>query len=174
MPWPFSTERLLVCQRNAHDTVNNYTREALMRSMLSAVVVAFVVGGCRSSADLDKVAGIWQQDFGNLPGNSFEMRLYSASSGVAGTGYGCGEAGPCATSNISGTVDGLVVHLTIVSTQNLPAGGYRNFTDQFDGLLVPDNSLVGKLRPADPSSEVGLVYDVTFRRATQGGLVVPD
>jgi len=143
-----------------------------MRSVLSAVVVAVAVSGCASSLGPDTVAGIWHQDFGKIPGTFFEMTLFTTPSGIGGTGFGCGEAGPCATSNISGTIDGRNVHLTIISTQNLPAGGYQNFTEEFDGFLLPVNGLVGKLRQTGPSAEVGLVYDVAYRR-NPAGVVEP-
>ncbi|HJP86339.1 MAG TPA: hypothetical protein VJ852_10140 [Gemmatimonadaceae bacterium] len=142
-----------------------------MRSVLSAAVVALVVGGCSSASDVNLIAGTWHQDFGNIPGNSFQMTLFSTSSGVAGTGYGCGEAGTCGASNITGTVEGRLVHLTIIATENLPGGGYRNFTEKFDGMLLSGNVLSGKLTSVD---EVGLSYDVTFHRGSEGGAFVLD
>ncbi|HJP58809.1 MAG TPA: hypothetical protein VJ865_02370 [Gemmatimonadaceae bacterium] len=139
-----------------------------MRSVLSAVGVALVVGGCASSTDPNVAAGVWHQEFGNIPGNSFQMTLFPTASGIGGTGFGCGEAGPCTTSNISGTVDGRTVHLTIITMEDVPAGGNAIFTEQFDGFVLPTNMLVGKLRQTGPSAEVGLVYDVTYRRTPKG------
>lgn len=143
-----------------------------MRSVLSAVVVAFVVSGCSETASPNIIAGTWLQDFGKIPGNFFQMNLSATSSGVSGTGYGCGEAGPCATSNISGTIDGRSVHLTIITTQSVPPGvAQPAFTSKFDGFLMPGNVLAGKLRSVD---EVGLVYDVTYHRGTPQGTVQVD
>ena len=138
-----------------------------MRSVWSAAIVA-LVGGCASPNDPSIVAGIWHQDFGNVPGTFFEMTLFTTSSGIGGTGFGCGEAGPCATSTISGTVDGRKVHLTIISTQTSPAGANAIFTEEFDGFLLPVNGLVGKLRQTGPSAEIGLVYDVAYHRNPAG------
>jgi hypothetical protein len=142
-----------------------------MRSVLSAVVVAFVVSGCSETASPNIIAGTWLQDFGKIPGNFFQMTLSATSSGVSGTGYGCGEAGQCAASNISGTIEGRTVHLTIISTQNLPGGGFQNFTEKFDGYVLPGNVLAGKLRSVD---EVGLVYDVTYHRGRPQGTLEVD
>lgn len=139
-----------------------------MRSALLAGF-ALAVGACSSASEPGTVAGDWHQDFSSTPGSYFEMTLYLTSSEISGRGQGCGEAGPCGLSNISGTVDDHGgVHLTIISTQNLQSGGYRNYTHQFDGMIRPGNKMSGKIRQTDPSVVPAVAYDVTYLRGPAG------
>ena len=140
-----------------------------MRPALSAIAVAaaLAVQGCSSDVVAgpvapELVAGTWGEEF-SVPGGSFEMVLAAAGTDVSGNAHGCGEAGPCSTSTITGTSDEGGVHLIFVTTQTLPQPG-TPFTEDFVGKLVDANTLKGTLVTVGTpqSGQVPLV--ITFHR----------
>ena len=137
-----------------------------MRYALSVLLIGLVAGGCSSTLEPGALAGQWHQSFG-FPGASFVMTLRATSSGVEGSGFGCGEAAQCGSYAITGTVDGNGVHLDLVETVQQSQGN-AVFTYHFDGHRFLSNTMRGTLRATGPSAEVGLSYPVTYQR---GGTV---
>jgi hypothetical protein len=134
-----------------------------MRSTL-LVLVGLVAVGCSSPVDPKLVEGTWHQDFSGIPpGNSFQMTLSSNGSGISGTGFGCGEAGPCATSTIVGNVDSRGIHLTITSVTSVPTPSQVS-ESRFDGHPVLNDLLVGSLRVVGPGGQIGSPFEVRYSR----------
>lgn len=139
-----------------------------MRPVLSvlAVAVALTVHGCSSDVagpvPPELVAGTWGETF-SVPGGSFEMILAAAGIDVTGNAHGCGEAGPCSVSTITGTSDESGVHLTFVTTMTLPQPG-EPITENFDGKLVDANTLKGTLATAGTTQSGASPLVVTFHR----------
>ena len=71
------------------------------------------------------------------------MQLTVAGSDVSGIGHGCGEAGTCASSVITGASDETGVHLDITSTSD--AAPQTVTISFFDGTFVNRNTLRGTL-----------------------------
>jgi hypothetical protein len=91
------------------------------------------------------------------------MTLAAAGTDVTGTAHGCGEAGPCSTSTITGTSDESGVHLILVTTQTLPQPG-TPVTEDFDGKLVDANTLKGTLVTVGTTDPGAVPLVVTFHR----------
>jgi hypothetical protein len=134
--------------------------ETRMRSAL-LVLVGLAVSGCSSPLDPALIQGTWQQDQGGIPGGFFEMTLSSNGSNISGTGHGCGEAGPCANSNIVGNTDSKGIHLTITSLSTVPTPGQVSVS-RFDGLVYPGGFMIGKLEFIGSGDEIGLADKVRF------------
>ena len=133
-----------------------------MRSAL-LVLVGLAVGGCSSPLAPTLVNGTWYQDERGIPGNVFQMTLSSNGSDISGTGGGCGEAGPCASSTIVGNLDSKGIHLTITSVTSVPTVGQISVS-QFDGHVYPGDFMIGKLEAIGAGDEIGLSDNVRFSK----------
>ena len=130
-----------------------------MRFAMSVALLCVVLGGCSSDTAPfpTSIDGPWSQDF-SMPGNFFTMQLTSSGSSVSGTGNYCGEAGPCGTVSVAGTVNGSAVHLDLTLTQQQPTAGVTT-VEHFDGAFSGPYTLVGT-----ETSEGGSgALTVTFR-----------
>jgi len=117
-------------------------KEALMRSVWSVLLLAVAVSGCSDTIfPRDSIAGVWTRDF-SLAGNFENMGLSIDGNVVSGTGNFCGEAGPCGSLGIVGTISANQVHLDITRTQLTPTTG-QPVTSHFDGRLTSETVLSG-------------------------------
>ena len=113
-----------------------------MRSVLSVLLLAVALSGCADTIfPRDSIAGVWNRDF-SVPGNFEQMALSIDGSVVSGTGGYCGEAGPCGSLGIVGTISGNQVQLDITLTQTMPTVG-QPVTTHFDGRLLSEIELAG-------------------------------
>ena len=112
-----------------------------MRSVKSVLLLALVVVGCSDAVAPQNVVGRWAQEI-PFPGNSWEMELTLSGSNISGHGDWCGEAGPCGTILVTGTVSESNVHLDFVSTAQTPTVG-SPVTSHFDGRLTSATTLRG-------------------------------
>jgi hypothetical protein len=134
-----------------------------MRSVSSVLGILLCVAGCSSSTIAPQlIAGPWHETF-SIAGSFFQMDLTVTGSSVLGSGYGCGEAGPCATSQITGTTDASGVHLDFVVSQTNPQPSGPLSTFHFDGQLI-GKVMRGTVRSAAPSAPAGPEYTVTYER----------
>ena len=114
-----------------------------MRSVKSVLLLTLIVFGCSDSTSPDPlpgdIVGKWSESQ-TLPGNVWEMDLTLAGATISGSGSWCGEAGPCGVNVISGTSNGIQVHLDITSTPQVPIAGTTTIS-HFDGTThVSENS----------------------------------
>ena len=103
-----------------------------MRSALSVLLLVLVGSGCSGVVDAPLIAGRWVQEFMG-PGSSFEMILTTNGSKISGTGEWFGEACCTGTVSVTGTINGVAVHLDITETSTFHGGGGLS---HFDGTLV--------------------------------------
>lgn len=140
-----------------------------MRQKLSVVVVCallFTVG-CSSDTPFspkpEAINGTWGETF-SIPGSFFQFTLVESNGAITGTGQTCGEAGPCSTVAVTGTIGGSSVHLDFVFTQTVPTPSAES-TASFDGKLVSINRLTGTFREPMVATPGGAEFKVTFQRA---------
>ena len=130
-----------------------------MGSVKSVLLLALVVGGCSSDTfGPESIAGAWAEDF-SVPGSSFAMTLGTSGSTISGDGNWCGEAGPCGITTVTGTINGLLVHLDFVVTPQFPQAGAARI-QHFDGQLTSSHTLRGSISFEPP----GPVGEITFHR----------
>jgi hypothetical protein len=110
---------------------------------MSIGLLCVVLNGC--STDTAPIAGSidgpWSQDF-SVPGSFLTMQLTSSGASVSGSGNYCGEAGPCGTLSVVGTINGSAVHLDLTLTQQMPTTGVTS-VEHFDGAFSGLYTLVG-------------------------------
>ena len=111
-----------------------------MRFVLSVLLLVLVGSGCSGVVDAPLIAGRWDQEFMG-PGSSFEIILTANGSKVSGTGDWYGEACCAGTLSVTGTINGVAVHLDIAQT-GIPVG---DGLSHFDGVLVSPWLLHGTL-----------------------------
>jgi hypothetical protein len=130
-----------------------------MRFVMSMSLLCVVLVGCSSDTAPPPTAidGPWSQDF-SVPGSFLTMQLKSYGTDVAGTGTYCGEAGPCGTLEVAGTIKGNAVHLDLVLTQQQPTFGVTT-GKHFDGAFSGVYTLVG----TETSDSGSGAQTVTFR-----------
>lgn len=133
-----------------------------MRSVLSVLCVAVALVACHSD-DLGprRIDGVWSEAFDN-PGSFLIMNLTLNGSSVSGVGNWCGEAGPCGTLGVTGTLQSTAVHLDLMFTQQIPTPDTMTVS-HFDGELTLAQSLEGTL-----TSKGKPGVHVTFRRPPSG------
>jgi len=114
-----------------------------MRSLMSIALLCVVVGGCSSDTapTAKSIDGPWSQDF-SMTGSFLTMQLTSSGTTVSGNGNWCGEAGPCGTLSVAGTVNGNAVHLDLTLIQQQPTTGVTS-VEHFDGAFMGLYTLVG-------------------------------
>ena len=124
-----------------------------MRSVLSVLLLVLVGSGCSGVVDAPLIAGRWDQEFMG-PGSSFEMILTTNGSKISGTGDWYGEA--CCTGSVSvtGTINGVAVHLDITQT-GIPVGGGLS---HFDGVLASPFLLNGTLVREGSNTSFPITY----------------
>jgi hypothetical protein len=123
-----------------------------MRSVRSVWLVALLAMGCSGAGPFTGPASIdgrWGLSGTSVPGNSFEMDLTSTGSTVSGSGNYAGEAGPFGTLAVAGTVAGLVVHLDLNFSEQLPRPGHTTI-EHFDGQFTSANVLEGSITSDTP------------------------
>ena len=111
-----------------------------MRFVMSMALLCVALGGCRSETGpaTNRIDGPWSEDF-SAPGSFLTMQLTSSGAKVSGTGNWCGEAGPCGTLSVVGTVSGSAVHLDLTLIQQLSVPGVtavEHFDGAFSGLYT--------------------------------------
>jgi hypothetical protein len=127
-----------------------------MRSVLSVLLLAAALNGCSDTLfPRDSIAGLWTRDV-SVPGNSEQLNLSIDGSTVLGTGSFCGEAAPCGSLAVVGTISGNRVHLDITMTPVTPPTG-PIVTTHFDGRLTSETVLSGSFADDTPA---------TFRKVT--------
>jgi hypothetical protein len=128
-----------------------------MRSLRSVWLVAALAMGCSGAEAFlgpASIDGRWGAPAISIPGNSFEMDLTSTGSTVSGSGSYAGEAGPFGTLAVAGTVDGLMVHLDLTFSEQLPRAGHTT-TEHFDGQFTSANVLEGSITSDTPGQTPG-------------------
>ena len=128
-----------------------------MRSLRSVWLVAALAMGCSGAEPFlgpARVDGRWGLSGSSIPGNSFEMDLTSTGSTVSGSGLYSGDAGPFGTLAVAGTVDGLVVHLDLTFSEQLPRAGHTTL-EHFDGQFTSANVLEGSITSDTPGQPPG-------------------
>lgn len=135
-----------------------------MRFVMSIALLCVVMAGCSSDTapSPTSIDGAWSQDF-SVPGSFLTMQLKSYGTDVAGTGTYCGEAGPCGTLEVAGTIKGNAVHLDLMLTQQQPTFGVTT-AEHFDGAFSGLYTLLGTLTSASGSG----AETVTFRHPVVG------
>src|ERR1700730_4601739 len=127
-----------------------------MRSARLVLLLALFAIGCSGAEPFvgpASVDGKWG-DGVSVPGNFFEMDLIAAGSSVSGSGNYCGEAGPCGTLSVAGTIDGIAVHLDLTFTEQLPRAGHT-MIEHFDGKFTSANVLEGSIATDTPGQVPG-------------------
>jgi hypothetical protein len=128
-----------------------------MRSLRLVWLVAALAMGCSGAEPFlgpASIDGRWGHPGISVPGNFFEMDLTSTGSTVSGSGSYAGEAGPFGTLAVAGTVDGLVVHLDLTFSEQLPRAGNTTI-EHFDGHFTSTNVLEGSITSDTPGQTPG-------------------
>jgi hypothetical protein len=140
-----------------------------MRSVKLVWLLAVLAIGCSDPIGPGNIVGKWDQDF-SIPGSFLEMDLTLNGSVISGSGNWCGEAGPCGTLTVAGTVNGDAVQLDLTYTLQLPVPGPMS-TQHFAGRLTTPNALRGSVGVGTPV----FTQNVSFHRAcTNCPLLVRD
>lgn len=117
-----------------------------MRSVKSVLLLALFAMGCGGADAFEgpaSIDGTWSEVF-SIPGSGMDMVLTSNGSTVSGTGDFAGEAGPAGNVAVTGTIEGIAVHLDLTFTQELPQTGPTTLK-HFDGQFTSPNTLKGSL-----------------------------
>ena len=134
-----------------------------MRSVKSVLLLAVALFGCSDTLGPATIAGKWTEDF-TVPGNSLEMDLTYSDGTISGTGSWCGEAAPCGTLVVAGTVGENAVQLDLTFTQTLPPTTLPPFVQHFEGRFSSLRALHGTLA-AVPPGQLPFVREVSFHRS---------
>jgi hypothetical protein len=128
-----------------------------MHSVRSVWLLGLLVIGCSGAEPFlgpAVIDGRWGTAASSIPGNFFEMDLNSTGSTVSGSGSYAGEAGPAGTLTVAGTVDGIIVHLDLTFTQQVPRAEPANI-EHFDGQFTSANTLEGSTTSDTPGQPLG-------------------
>lgn len=129
-----------------------------MRSVRSVWLLALVAAGCSGAEPFTGPASIngrWAEPF-SVPGSFLGFDLTSTGSTVSGSGNYAGEAGPFGTLSVTGTVDGIVVHLDLTFTEQAPRAGNTS-TEHFDGQFTAFDVIEGSIATDTPGQIPGKV-----------------
>jgi hypothetical protein len=132
------------------------------KSMWLLVLVTIGCSGAGAFLGPGHIDGRWSEGFSNS-GSSLEINLTSTGTTVSGSGNFCGEAGPCGSVAVAGTVDGIAVHLELTLTQQLPQAGPARI-EHFDGRFTSSDTLQGSITTDMPGQLPG---QTGFHRVTQ-------
>jgi hypothetical protein len=121
-------------------------------------MLAVVAAGCSNPLAPRAVAGTWAEDI-SIPGSFRHLVIGANGSALMGTGNFCGEAGPCGTFTISGSVVDNEVRLDFAYPDGVSGHfvGHMEF-DKLSGLETTGAKF--SLPPAGTTA-----YPVTYRRA---------
>jgi hypothetical protein len=125
-----------------------------MRSVKSVLLLALLAMGCSGAERFvgpARIDGRWAEGF-SIAGSFLEFELTSTGSTVSGSGDYCGEAGPCGTLSVAGTIDGLAVHLDLTFTEQVPRVGHT-MIEHFDGEFTSADVIEGSIA-TDPPGDV--------------------
>ena len=128
-----------------------------MRSVRSVWLLALFAMGCSGAEPFTGPAvidGRWGLNGLSVPGNSFEMDLTSTASAVSGSGSFAGEAGPAGTLTVAGTVEGVLVHLDLTFSQQVPRVEPATI-EHFDGQFTSANVIEGSTTSDTPGQPPG-------------------
>jgi hypothetical protein len=117
-----------------------------MRSVRSVWLLALLTVGCSGAGRFVgpvSIDGRWAEPF-SFPGSFLNFDLTSTGSTVSGSGNFCGEAGPCGTISVTGTVVGPTVHLDLTFTEQGPAVGQTSI-EHFDGVFTSFDVIEGSI-----------------------------
>ena len=131
-----------------------------VRSVWLLALFAIACSGAEPFVGPATVDGQWAEGF-TIAGSGMGMTLSSTGSIVSGTGEYVGEAGPSGTVAVTGTINGIAVHLDLVFTQQLPRVGPGPI-EHFDGQFTSANLLTGSLTIDTP----GQVGQISYHRVT--------
>jgi hypothetical protein len=129
-----------------------------MRSVRSVWLLALFAMGCSGAERFVGPAGIdgsWAEGF-SIAGNFLGFDLMSTGSTVSGSGNYCGEAGPCGTLSVAGTIDGLAVHLDVTFTEQVPRVGHT-MIEHFDGQFTAADVIEGSIATDTPGQVPGQI-----------------
>jgi hypothetical protein len=127
-----------------------------MRSVKSVWLLALLAMGCSGAEPFlgpASIDGSWAEGF-TVAGSFIGLDLTSAGSTVSGSGNYCGEAGPCGIVSVAGTIDGLVVHLDLTFTAQVPRVGPATI-EHFDGQFTSFNVIEGSIATDTPGQVPG-------------------
>ena len=133
-----------------------------MRSVKLVLLLALLAMGCSGAEPFTGPAiinGKWAEPF-SVPGSFLGFDLTSTGSTVSGTGNYAGEAGPFGTLSVTGTVDGITVHLDLTFTEQAPRAG-NTTTEHFDGQFTSANVIAGSIATDTPGQVPG---KITYKR----------
>jgi len=135
-----------------------------MRSVRSVLLLALVAMGCSGAERFlgpASIDGRWAEGF-SIAGSFLAFDLTSTGSTVSGSGNYCGEAGPCGTLSVAGTIDGLAVHLDLTFTEQVPRVGHT-MIEHFDGQFTSANVIEGSIATDTPGQVPG---KISYQRVT--------
>lgn len=135
-----------------------------MHSVKSVLLLGLLAIGCSGAEPFTGPAvidGRWAEPF-SFPGSFLGFDVTSTGSVVSGSGSYAGEAGPFGTLSVTGTVDGIAVHLDLTFTEELPRPGHT-VTDHFDGVFTSFDVIEGSLATDTPGQAPG---KISFKRST--------
>jgi hypothetical protein len=134
-----------------------------MGSVRSVLLLAVALCACSDTLGPGTIAGKWTEDF-TVPGNSLEMDLTYSDGTISGTGSWCGEAAPCGTLVVAGTVGDNAVQLDLTFTQTLPPATLPPFVQHFEGRFISLRSLRGTLSAEIPGQPPVVLGETGFHR----------
>ena len=129
-----------------------------MRSVRSVWLLVLFAMGCSGAGRFVgpvSISGRWAEAF-SFPGSFLNFDLASNGSTVSGSGNYCGEAGPCGTISVAGTVVGPTVHLDLTFTEQGPRVG-QTMIEHFDGVFTSFDMIAGSIATDTPGQVPGKV-----------------
>jgi hypothetical protein len=134
-----------------------------MHSVKSVLLLAVALCACSNALEPGAIEGKWTEDF-TVPGNSLEMNLTYAGGAISGTGNWCGEAAPCGTLVVAGTINENAVHLDLTFTTTLPPSSLPPSVQRFDGRFTALRSLRGTISAVTPGQPPVVLGEIGFHR----------
>jgi hypothetical protein len=135
-----------------------------MRYVRSVYLLALFAMGCSGAEPFlgpASIDGTWAEGF-TIAGSGMGMTLTSTGSNISGSGEYVGEAGPSGTVAVTGTINGISVHLDLTFSQQLPRVGPGPI-EHFDGQFTSANVLEGSIT-TDTSGQ--LSGRISYHRVT--------
>jgi len=129
-----------------------------MRSVRSVLLLVLLAVGCSGAEPFTGPASIngrWAEPF-SVPGNFLGFDLTSTGSTVSGSGNYAGEAAPFGTLSVTGTVDGIAVHLDLTFTEQAPRTGNTSI-EHFDGQFTAFDVIEGSIATDTPGQVPGKI-----------------